>query len=195
MATDDVREYHEEPPVRRTNSSSCLVWIIGFGVVGVLCCVLCCGGVAYFGFNLMSTEVEVAIRDNPQIREHLGDLQSVELNFMKSVADDDDDTWVYNIKGSKGRGELTVKQSTGANGDEVFHNAQLRLSNGQVVDVQIQPEVDLLNELKSKLDAAMMKDESDPSETPTTTTETPAEPTPAATESPTTVPPQPEKPE
>lgn len=185
MAADDVREYHDEPPVRRTNSSSCLLWVVGFGLVGVICCVLCCGGFAYFGFNLMSTEVEVAIRDNPQVREHLGDLQSVSLNLMKSVADNGDQTWVYNVKGSKGTGELTVVEINGPSGKKSFHSAKLRLADGRTIDVEIQPETDTVDQIKAEMDAVNGKESSDgvakPSptaepESVPTTTETPSEP-------------------
>ncbi len=192
MAADDRVVYEDEAPVRKPSSgSSCLPWVFGFGVFSVICGVLCCGGLAYFGFNLMATELEVAIRDNAQVREHIGDLQSVSLNFMKSIADDDDDTWVYNLKGSKAQAEMIVNQTTGDSGDEVFHSAKLRLADGTMIDIQIQPEVDLLQNLKLELDHDMEKAEQ---EAEVKKAEG-AEPAPAAVDTPAATPAEPAKPE
>ncbi len=193
MASDDRPVYEDTPVRKKSSGSSCLPWLFGFGIFSVICGVLCCGGLAYFGFNLMATEMEVAIRDNAQIREHLGDFQSVRLNFMKSIADDDNNTWVYNVTGSKGQGELTVVQTTGDDGDEVFHSAKLRLSDGRVIDIAIQPEVDMLEKFKSQLDQLdkTLEGEAAPSETMPTEPAIP-EPAPTTTETPPTEPTKPE---
>lgn len=189
MASDDRVVYDDERPVRKSSSgSSCLPWLVGFGVFSVICGVLCCGGLAYFGFNLMATELEVAIRDNPTIHEHLGDVESVSLNFMKSIADDDDDTWVYNVKGSKAQGELTVVQTTDDDGDEVFHSAQLRLADGRTIEVPIEPELDMLQKIKAELDKAVDEAES------TMPDPMPVESAPTS-ETPPSSPPEPAKPE
>lgn len=193
MSMDDRRLDREDAPVRKSSGTSCLLWTLLLGVGSVVVGgVLCCGGVAYFGLNLMATELEVEIRDNAQIREHLGDLQSVRLNFMKSIIDDDDDVWVYNLTGSKGQGELTVKQTTGDDGDEVFHKATLRLSDGQTVEIDMQPLIIETHTLDS-VEAAVEKPEpAEPS--PVQPNPVPANPATPTDATPVT-PPEPSKPE
>lgn len=196
MSADESRYDREEAPVRKSSGTSCLLWTLLLGVGGaVVCGVVCCGGLAYFGFNIMATEVEVAIRDNAQIREHLGDLQSVRLNFMKSVADEDGDTWVYDLTGSKGKGELTVVQTTGAAGGESFHSAKLRLADGTTVDIAMQPDENLIDQLKLKIDAATPADKPvDPTALPTITEPIPTDPA-APAETSSSTPTEPAKPE
>lgn len=192
MSIDDRRFEQEDAPVRKSSSTSCLLWVLGFGVVGVVCGVLCCGGAAYFGFNLMATELEVVLRDNAQIHQHLGDLQSVRHNFMKTIADNDDDTWVFDLTGSKSNGELTVIQTTGDEGDQVFHRATLRLPDGQTIEIDMQPLVIETHTLDAVESAVEKPEPAEPSpvqpEPVPTSPATPTEATPATL-------PEPSKPE
>ncbi len=139
MSWDDRDSFGERQPSRKAGSSACLPWALGCGGVGLIVMLVCCGGVGVFGVNLMSTEAELALRDNAQIREHLGELSSVRVNLLKSVSQEGDDVWVYDLTGAKGNGELTTLQTTDDNGDEVFHSAKLRLSDGKTVDIEMQP--------------------------------------------------------
>jgi hypothetical protein len=122
-------------PQSQPRSGISWMWLLG---CGGLCFVLCCGGgigLATFGFALISSEVKDQIRDNPKFREHIGEVQEFEMDLAGSFSDDDDDTYRYRVRGTKGSGELTVKQTTGPDGDEVVEEAELRLSDGKKVQV------------------------------------------------------------
>ena len=46
-----------------------------------------------------------------------------------------DDTFVYDVKGSKGSGQITAKQITNDEGDEEIRSAVLRLPDGRTVEL------------------------------------------------------------
>lgn len=96
---------------------------------------VCCGGFVYFGLNIMSAEVETELRDNARLREHIGELQELTMNFTRSLANDEDDIFVYNVRGTLGSGELTVHHITGDDGRELVVAASLRLSDGRTIEL------------------------------------------------------------
>jgi hypothetical protein len=126
-------------PYARPPKSSSAGWLLAIGGGGILLLVLLCCGGGYGGFvlvaNVLSAEIKEMLRDNPTLREHVGELESVELDFFGSMAIDDDDTFRYRVKGSKASGELTVKQHTDDDGDEVIEEASLRLPGGEQVQI------------------------------------------------------------
>jgi len=122
-----------QPQPRRGTS---WMWLLGCG--GLFMFVLCCGGgigLATFGFALISSEVKDQIRDNPKFREHIGEVQEFEMDLAGSFGDDDDNTYRYRVRGTKGSGELSVKQRTGPDSNEVIDEAELRLSDGTKVQI------------------------------------------------------------
>jgi len=118
---------------RRSSGGSTLWFVLGGG--GILLLLLCCGGGAGLLVtvrNMMTAEVKSQLRDNAKLREHVGELETVELDFAGSLAEDDDNTFKYNVRGSKGRGELTVIES---DDDETIVEATLRLPDGTKVPI------------------------------------------------------------
>ena len=57
-------------------------------------------------------EIKDQVRDDPEFREHIGEVSEFEMDFAASFASQNssDDTYRYKVRGSKGAGELTVKQ-------------------------------------------------------------------------------------
>ena len=90
---------------------------------------------AIFGLNITTTEVANELRDNPKFREHIGELQTLSIDWTRSSAEDDGDTFVYNAKGSKGSGVVTVKHITDDDGNEEIIDASLRLPDGRQVQI------------------------------------------------------------
>jgi hypothetical protein len=107
------------------------------GLGGAL--VLCCGGgvvaVGMFGMNIVAADIKEQLRDNPKLREHVGEIQSLEFDFVATAAKDDDETFVYNVEGDKGGGALTVRQVQDEDWNEVIEEASLRLENGKTVQI------------------------------------------------------------
>ena len=114
------------------------IWIVL--VLGGLATLLCCGGiigVAFFALNVMEAEIRNQVRDHPAILEHIGQIQSFDLELAESVAVKDDDTFVYRVNGSKGSGVLTVRHVTNDNGDEEIVHAELRTPDGKVHELKV----------------------------------------------------------
>ena len=115
---------------------------IGFVIAGVVIAVvlLCCGGIgglAYFGLDVMTNEIELALRDHPTIQEHIGEVESFKMSFSKSIAASNDDVYYYELTGPKGSGELKVESVTGASGDEEILSATLRTPTGEEIELDL----------------------------------------------------------
>jgi hypothetical protein len=110
-----------------------LIFLVGGPLLVVF---LCCGGgvgMMMLGMNVLSAEIEVEMRDHPQFREHIGEVQSFDLDWAKSFAVEGDNTFIFDVRGTKGSGELTVDSVTNDAGAEEIRSAELRLSNGETV--------------------------------------------------------------
>lgn len=83
------------------------------------------------GFGMVEDEIEEQLRDHPVVVEHIGDIQTFKMDFMASMSHGDDETYVYDITGTKGSGVATVKSLSPADGPEEIINASLRLSTGK----------------------------------------------------------------
>ena len=102
-------------PKRRTG-----LWIGLLAIVG-LCSLCCCGGVGwfvYYGLTLTTDEVRDQVADNPALVEQIGELTSMDMDYTRSMADQDEDAWYYRVRGTKGEGTLEVRQITDAQGDK-----------------------------------------------------------------------------
>jgi hypothetical protein len=123
-------------PRRKSNSRWWFVVVLtGLGG-GVL--FLCCGGgflLFRFVFGVISAEVEMQLRDNPTLREHIGEIQTFEIDWTRSLAEDNDDVFVYRVRGSKAEGVVTVKHVTNDVGDEEIKWAELRTASGETVNL------------------------------------------------------------
>jgi hypothetical protein len=122
------------PPPRR--SSLTWLWVLLGG--GMLMMVICCGGgilLTRFVVGVLAVEVKDQLRDNPKIREHIGEITQFDMDFTGSMAAEGDDTYRYNVRGTKGFGELTVRHHTADDGKEVVDEASLRLADGKTVQV------------------------------------------------------------
>jgi hypothetical protein len=125
-----------QPDAPKPPSSNLWLWIL-LGLGG-LAGVGCCGSViavVVFGMNVISTEIGDQVRDNPKFREHIGELQEISVDYTASAAKDDDDTFVYNVKGDQGSGVLTVKSLTDDDFNEQIEEATLRLPDGKKVQI------------------------------------------------------------
>lgn len=136
---DDENEDEEEPrrrPRERSSGSRALViLLVGGSLAFVAVGLACCGGVMMFGLQVVTAEVEQQLRDNPRLVEHLGPVTSFKMNIVRSMAAGGDETFIYDVVGAKGSGELQVEQGDGPDGSEIVRSARLRLSDGLVVDL------------------------------------------------------------
>ena len=101
-----------------------LVFVVVFGV----------GGYFLWDYTkkLLAEKVKVQVRDNPVVREHLGELETVEIDLTATSASDDEDELVFQAQGSKGAGELRVEFD---NDGERIERGTLRLPSGKSYDL------------------------------------------------------------
>lgn len=93
------------------------------------------------GFNVIEADLKNQLRDNPDIRQHLGEISEFETNFSKSFATDDEDEFVYDVNGSKGSAELTIK-SDDYGETTTIESVVMRLSTGETIKVQLDEETE-----------------------------------------------------
>lgn len=106
-----------------------------FIILGVtLVAVLVCGGVLYIGRWWMHDEfpgqVRADIAANAVIIEHVGAIEELTLDISASSAEPGEDVFVFNIRGSKGRGRLRAEVVSRTSTDEEVVSAELLLESG-----------------------------------------------------------------
>lgn len=129
----DPRFPHGPPP----RKSRWWLWLLlgGGGAIALLCCG--CVGLMMFGFNVIEQEVTAQLKSDPVVQEHLGEVQSVEFDFMQSIEETqargggDDESLVFHVKGTKGTGDVIGRTETGPDGQERLTNGILRLPSGE----------------------------------------------------------------
>lgn len=87
------------------------------------------------GFNIITREIEDELRDNPVIREHIGVVRQFEMDWIRSFDHADENTYVYQVEGTQGRGQLTVTHVTQGDGSEKVVAGTLRLDTGETFDL------------------------------------------------------------
>lgn len=128
----------EHPPITvpRRSSVGCWIWALLLGG-GFL--ILVCGGggvlLFRFGLQVLASQIEDELADNPIVLEHIGQIESLELDFGRSAAHEDADTFIYQVRGTKGSGRITVKHVTAEGGGERILAGELRLPNGETFDL------------------------------------------------------------
>ena len=139
MSFADEQFLNDQFPVqrrKRTSMGCIIVIIVGLFIVLVT---LCCGGLgllAYFGFGMMTDEVESDLRDNPVIAEQIGSIQSFEMHWGGSfVEEEDEDTYVFSIRGSKASGIVTVLCDTDSAEIAEVVSGTLQVDSGETYDL------------------------------------------------------------
>ncbi|MEZ6135892.1 MAG: hypothetical protein R3C53_13375 [Pirellulaceae bacterium] len=88
----------------------------------------------------MSVEVQDELAGRPEIQENIGDIESVKFNFTRSTNHEDDSVFVYDIQGTQGKGYVEVEQVTLEDGTETFVSAELTMSDGRKITIDLSRE-------------------------------------------------------
>ena len=75
------------------------------------------------------------IEDNPAILEHVGTIESIELDFMATGNESGDDVLVFQIEGSKSDAVLVVETKTIDGDTEEVTWGRLRMPTGEAHDL------------------------------------------------------------
>lgn len=136
-AGDQFGNQYQSPYNASQKKSNKWIWIVLL-LVGGGFFLVCCGGfggLMYFGLGVVAAEVENQLQDHPAIREHIGEIQSFDMNFVKSGAEADDEVFVFDCEGTSGNGTVTAKIVTGMDGSEEIIWAKLRTSDGVTIEL------------------------------------------------------------
>jgi hypothetical protein len=129
--------FYGPPPPKKPSSPGWWIALAACGAIVVLVCGGSCAGLFIFGKGVAEEEIAAQLRDNPKFREHIGELQSVKIDLVASGAEDKSDVFVYRVEGTKGKGRVTIRESTDDDWNTIVEEATLRLSDG--TEVQIAP--------------------------------------------------------
>ncbi|MCA9026284.1 MAG: hypothetical protein KDA86_13845 [Planctomycetaceae bacterium] len=109
-----------------------------FAGVGLLVCLLCCGGgiaFFYFGTSVLAEEIRNELKVNPVVQEKVGNIKELEIDWIKSGAADGEDDFVLRIFGDKASGYVTVESITDIDGNEEVVSGTLELDSGETFDL------------------------------------------------------------
>ena len=128
---------HQHPSPQRSKTP----WIIGIVAgIGTVAALFCCGGgvlLMRFGLEVMSTEVQDELATRPEFIENIGEIQSFTVNWVRSGAHDDENVFVYDVDGSLGSGHVRVEQTTADDGTENIISAELTMSDGRRIPIDL----------------------------------------------------------
>lgn len=137
-----ANEYEENPRRRRKSPSTSTVVIIVLAVIGGGGILVCCGGMGalfYFGAHVVAKEVELELRDNPVLIQHIGEIEDLRMDWTATAAHPDQDVLVFTVRGTKGQGEVIVNTVTQFDENNQVQWATLRLPDGEEIPL-IEPE-------------------------------------------------------
>lgn len=112
--------------------------VAGFSVAAGLAIVAGCLGIIHFGLKITTEEVRQGLEANPRFVERVGQVREFKMDRLASFVDDDEDVWIYEVKGEKLSGRLTVKHETADDGSEHILWARMTLPSGEVVDLAVE---------------------------------------------------------
>ena len=102
---------------------------------------MCCGGggaVIYLGMGIVAAEVRDELSSTPEFRENIGKIESFETNFLRTGQAEGDETFVYDVAGSEGKGYVSVKQRTDSDGNEILEWAELTMEDGRRIPIELE---------------------------------------------------------
>jgi hypothetical protein len=120
----------------RTWSARTVVLIV-LGTVGALA-IVCVGGVVFlvgFGMRELSSQVRAELQGNRVLLEKVGRITQFDAALGDSMAVEEDDVFVFAVRGSKARGTVTAKCVSRDDGTEEVVWARLRLDSGEEFDL------------------------------------------------------------
>lgn len=135
------REVRRVPPPRARQEGSDrrvgLYVLFGCGGAALLALLILLAGFGLirFGFAFMAEQVKTDLRGNAVIVEHLGRLDSLEVDFMGSVLAPGADDFVFRARGTKGTGVVRATCVTVDADTEKVTAGTLQLESGEMVDL------------------------------------------------------------
>ncbi len=125
----------EAPPQKKKSllkilliSGGCLL-LLGGG------CIALVGGAVFWGFGELEDQAAQALAGNPVIEEHIGEIEECDFNVVASSNAGGDETFVFDLVGSKGSGSVTGDFVTVDATTEKVKSGVLRMEDGSEYDL------------------------------------------------------------
>jgi hypothetical protein len=124
---------------QQPKKSNTWLWVL-LGVGGIFAVVCCgCGGVGYMlmqtGFTVIEQDLQNRLAGDPTVQEHIGNVQSVELDFIASVQESEkrggDQVFRFHVTGDKGNADVVGGQPP--QGGTTVSNPILILPSGEEI--------------------------------------------------------------
>jgi hypothetical protein len=111
--------------------AGCLITVV------VVIAVLAGGGYWAFkaGTGMLAEQTKVAVRDNPVILEHIGNIEDITLDLKATAAAGEEEFMVFQLKGSKGSGELKVNIKQVSDEAVAISQGTLRMEDGKTYEL------------------------------------------------------------
>lgn len=120
---------------------------IGAGcLITILVVVALAAGGGYLAFQkgmeMMAEQASDAIRDDPSIKEHIGEIESLEVDLkatsaLKQKTGEEKAVFVFEIVGSKGKGRVAVTMAKEPKPGGIFTAATLTMEDGQSYPLEV----------------------------------------------------------
>ena len=125
------------PPPKKSSTVKIVIIVL---VVLLLIFGACCGGcvaMGWFGLNVASQQMATELKDEPAVKEHLGDNLELTTNFTAIVEEqkktpEGKQVMVFDAKGTKGSGTIIVRPREGGG----LESATLRLPDGREIPIK-----------------------------------------------------------
>lgn len=98
----------------------------------------CCGGVIglfMMGKSVVEQELKNSVANSPVVIENFGEITKFKMNMIASGRIDDQETFVYDVEGTKGSGQITIHSVTNEQGEEEIVWATLTNSHGETANI------------------------------------------------------------
>lgn len=87
------------------------------------------------GLDVFANDVESELRDNPVIIEHIGRIDELEVDLTASLSTEEEDDFVFKVRGTKGSGLIHATCVTIDDGTEEVTSGTIQLESGETLDL------------------------------------------------------------
>ena len=89
----------------------------------------------YFGWGVFKDQAQSSLNDNPVVAEHVGVIETMELDLIASGNAGGDETFVFRVEGTKGDAVITATFVTDPGDTEALRSGSMELPDGTVLDL------------------------------------------------------------
>jgi hypothetical protein len=137
--------YGQGPFAPPPQKSRFWTWLLGGCGCSAVLLLLCCGGFAYWGYTVgqqgLATLIRQEVADNAEVKEHLGEINSLSTDFIESAQEKQNrggnSNWlVFHAEGTKGKGKFIGELSGQPKAGGTFTSIELRLPDGKTIPIK-----------------------------------------------------------